>query len=158
MLYKELDIYRMCIDKLQMNTWWSLLKLRPFLGKLVSGVMAVLLGGQPSGLQCNFGGSPCRICDARVKDTKVHVLLYCEAMTLDRQNKLKVVIERMPQPMKNSYNDLNINEKLSFLLSGLKSNSTFEWPDVYEAIAQWVYCMYETRKIKYDYLDGLSDG
>ena len=78
MLYKELDIYRLSIDKLAMHAWWSLLRLRPNLGKQVSGTMAVLLGGQPSGLQSNFGGSPCGICDARVKDNNVHILLHCE--------------------------------------------------------------------------------
>ena len=158
MLYKELDIYRMCIDKLAMNAWWSLLKLRPYLGKQVSGVMAVLLGGQPSGLQCNFGGAPCRICDARVKDTKTHVLLYCEAMQRDREIKLNIVLDSMPPAMKNSCTNLNGNERLIFLLSGLKSNSTTEWPDVYEAIAHWVYSMYEKRKEKYDYLDEMGDG
>ena len=31
MLYKELDVYRLSVHKLEMNAWWSFLKLRPYL-------------------------------------------------------------------------------------------------------------------------------
>ena len=156
LLYKELDIYRDSIDGIEMNAWWSLLKLRPHLGKYASAVMAVLLGGQPSGLQCNFKGLSCLLCDSREKDDKKHVLLYCEALSYKRNSYLQIVFDKMPQAMLTSYKLLNENQKMTFLLSGLQSKSTTEWPDTYEAIVRWVYFSYATRKNMYDSLDAIN--
>ena len=62
-------------------------------------------------------------------------------------------MNRMPRAMLVSFEHLTENERLTFLLSGLQSRSTIEWPNVYESIAQWVYGLYKTRKIKYELLE-----
>ena len=84
----------------------------------------------------------------------VHVLLHCEALNSERQNEIEKIINAMPQGMQVSFYAMNDCEKIIFMLSGLKSKCTLEWPDVYEAIARWVYCMYELRKCMYDALGG----
>ena len=89
-------------------------------------------------------------------DNKSHILFHCQATHYERSRNLGQVLHKMPQAMSNSYQTLSENEKLVFLLSGLKSNSTAEWPDIYEAIARWVFAIYQTRKSKYDGMDGMT--
>ena len=87
-----------------MHAWWSLFKSRPKLGKAVSSVMAVLLGGQPSGMQSNFNHSPCNICCERAEDCSKHVLLHCSALNDIRKKYFEKIIDKMPSAMKMSFN------------------------------------------------------
>ena len=162
--YRQLDIYKESVNRIELHAWWSLLKLRPHLGKSVSSLMAVLLGGQPSGLQCNFSKSGCRICNSVLTDDCKHILLHCPGMTETRERNIELIRYNMPPAMLISYDKMNEYEQLVFLLSGLNSRSTSEWPDLYEAIAQWLYEIYRRRKQKYMLLeemiyvmDGLTD-
>ena len=78
-------------------------------------------------------------------------------MANERSKYLDNITDKMPKAMKDSYFSLDNNGKIIFMLSGLKSNTTREWPDIYEAIARWVYKMYEIRKDRNDSLDTVCD-
>ena len=55
----------------------------------------------------------------------------------------------MPFAMRNAYTHMNDHEKLVFLLSGMKVTCTAEWPELFQAIARWVYTMYGIRCTSY---------
>ena len=77
MFYKDLDMYRLSVQNIEPHAWWSVLRMRPYLNKYVASVMAVLMGGQPSGLQCNLSKSACRICNTYEIENVTHILLRC---------------------------------------------------------------------------------
>ena len=153
MLYRNLDAYSSCVRNIEMHAWWSVLKARPCLKKHVASVMAALLGGQPSGLQCNFSGTICRICHLRERDDVVHILFICPALQITRQQNIMYVIREMPLAMKATLLNCNAKERANFFLSGLQCRYTCEWIRLYESIARWVYSMYKIRKSHYDSLD-----
>ena len=55
--------------------------------------------------------------------------------------------------MLNEYNEMSIQSKCNFLLSGLNNSYVHEWSDLYAAIAQSVWDIYKCRDEKYKALD-----
>ena len=46
----------------------------------ISAVMAVLMGNQPKGLQCNFNNKLCRLCSVRDIDSAKHIIFTCDSL------------------------------------------------------------------------------
>ena len=119
--------------------------------------MGVLMGGQPSGKQI-FDGMSCKLCDKRVIDDPMHIILKCDALQLVRANSLDKLKEVMPQAMWLSFNVLMDEDKLSFIISAFNCDFTPEWQDIYIEVAKWIYITYKLRNELYDALATGSNG
>ena len=63
-----------------MHPWWKYVDKQPHMKRYVSALMAVLMGGQPKGLQCNFDSIKCKICSSGARDSPAHILFECTAL------------------------------------------------------------------------------
>jgi len=129
MMYSQLSLYVDSIQDIKLHPWWQFARLRPSFTKYVSCVIAVLQGGQPLGLQCNFESKICQICGLRQKDNHCHILFACLADDLLKETTL---------------------EKCRLLLSGLKCGFVCEWMDIYANISKFVFDIYHSRKLAYN--------
>ena len=108
------------------------------------------MGGQPRAMQKNFGKKLCYICDARVVDDPLHILLECDSLCNIRSDKLQSLYASMPRQMMTCFEEMTGIEKLRFLLSPLNCDYVAEWLHVYVAIANMVFSLYTTRAKLYD--------
>ena len=118
MLYSELDVYRNCVCHMGMHSWWQLARHKPNLTNLVSGVLAVLQGGQPRGMQCNFDSKACKLCDTAQRDNAQHVLFVCPGLDTVRFRAWDSVIRSMPDLLVVELRNSNIKTKWEIILSG----------------------------------------
>ena len=140
MLYPELDIYLDGIKHNAMSCWWSVTQACPYLRRQISAVLAVLMGGQPRGMQCNFSSSICSLCSGRESDSAGHILFQCEGLRDIREYWWNKFIESMPLAMVSSISAMVQREKLCFILSGLKCERIHPaWSEVMVNISKFVY-------------------
>lgn len=78
MVYSELGIYRACVLNTHMHLWWAPARQSPHLLRQISCILAVLLGGQPHGMQRNLGQTICKLYVFYVGET-VQSILYSSA-------------------------------------------------------------------------------
>ena len=124
---------------------------KPCLVNKISAVMAILMGNQPRGLQCNFNNKLCRLCSLRDLDSAKHILFTCDSLGEYRNLKLNEIYYLMPIGMQNSFNELSTEQKLVFFLSGMQCDVLIdEWTTVMIKICEFVYEIYRLRKTKYD--------
>ena len=120
-------------------------------------LMAVMMGGQVRGIQCNLGVRMCGLCNDRCRENPEHVLFECQILESFRDRAWSQVLSCMPRGMVSSIGCYNNGEKLRFLLSGLRCESVItEWQNIFEEVAIFVYAMYSHRKEKYDMLIGID--
>ena len=151
MMYSELSIYMKCVRSINVHVWWSLAKTRPNLIYKIAAILAVCMGNQPKGLQCNFNRKLCYLCDQRQLDSPKHILFECDAFAIYRFSKLKQIIECMPEGMRYSFRNISLDEKVILLLSGLHCEVYIkEWSNLMIEICEYVYEIYRQRKTKYD--------
>ena len=60
-MYGNLSYYRKVMTDIKMNIWWKLTGKLPIMIRMISGVLALLMGSQPSGL-CVKTTNLCMIC------------------------------------------------------------------------------------------------
>jgi hypothetical protein len=149
MLYSELRVYREVVTDIRLHTWWKVARDYPYLTRYVSCVLAVLLGGQPKGLQSNFGKSACRLCILNRKDTAQHILFECPSLEPAYSAEWRNVLLSMPYAMAETLRNANSRDKCVFILSGLSNSYIKEWVKIYETIAKFVYKIYVFRKQLY---------
>ena len=122
--------------------------------KLISGVKAVLMGSKPTPLQRNFDKKCCQICSHRDIDNASHIILKCNTLSTVRVKHFQTLSDSMPHAMLTCYQTMTDDEKLAFILSPLQCGFTYEWLNVYGAIANAVFGLYTARANAYDALLG----
>ena len=156
-LYPELNVYTDCVKNIAMSIWWRVARASTRLQKQISGTLAVMMGGQPRGIQCNLGVRMCGLCNDRCRENPEHVLFECQILESFRDRAWSQVLSCMPRGMVSSIGCYNNGEKLRFLLLGLRCESVItEWQNIFEEVAIFVYAMYSHRKEKYDMLIGID--
>ena len=151
MMYSGLSIYMKCVKTINMHVWWSLARVRPYLTYKISAVLAICMGNQPRGLQCNFNRKLCYLCHQRQLDSPKHILFQCDAFEIFRISKLNKIIGKMPDAMKESFRHSSQENKVILFLSGLNCDSYIdEWSDVMAEICEFVFEIYRQRKNRYD--------
>ena len=146
MLYPGLDIYLNVVSEIRMNAWWKFVQMYPHFMPKVSAVVSVIMNNQPRSMQCNFDSDICQLCVFRSIDSQSHILFHCEALHTIRQTYMSRLINSMPPAMVDSFNNLSMNEKLVFMLTG----TDVEFYDVMKNVANFVYALYQDRKRMYD--------
>ena len=149
--YSDLDMYLSIVTEIRPVVWWQFVQSYPTYLKKAAAVVAVLMGGQPKGLQCNFNSDTCKLCTDHALDNPTHVLFDCKALEEDREVMSSLLLQSMPHAMSTSYVELSINRKLRFLLAGAP-----DFYDVMKAISSYVYFLYESRKSMYDDIDMIN--
>ena len=122
----------------------------PNMTRKVSALMALLLGGQPTGLQRNIEGKRCQLCYSDTNDDVVHVLWACQALDKCRKPRWENVISTMPESMAQDIQQLQWNEITLCILSGLGKTYIPEWSKTYVEIVNFMYEMYLFRAKLYD--------
>ena len=115
--------------------------------------MSVLLGSQPTHMQCNLTSRLCRLCDYQVNEDVTHILIKCDRYDAERRTGLNSISSYMPDAMVSSFSNKNDEEKARFLISGLHNCYVHEWAQIYEAIVIFVWNTYKRRKDLYDEMD-----
>ena len=149
-MYKELTLYNDAVQDIVIHPWWKFARKKCNLVKETSAVMAVLLGGQPRGMQINIEQSRCNLCSQNENETNIHVLLKCTRLNLERTSLLRELKTSMPTAMAEDVNSMLPSQVCMFLLSGMNSQFIPEWINIYEKICKFVYNMYKTRRKLYD--------
>ena len=144
-------MYLSIVTEIRPVVWWQFVQSYPTYLKKAAAVVAVLMGGQPKGLQCNFNSDTCKLCTDHALDNPTHVLFDCKALEEDREVMSNLLLQSMPHAMSTSYVELSINRKLRFLLAGAP-----DFYDVMKAISSYVYFLYESRKSMYDDIDMIN--
>ena len=86
-------------------------------------------------------------------DGPVHILFECKSFINIRSNLWDSVLNSMPASMAYCVNLQNNDEKLDFIISGMKCETYVEeWSNIYYHIANFIYCMYKERAQQYDNL------
>ena len=142
-LYSKLTMYRNVLKDIGVIAWWKYAKINPCKLKQVSAAVALLLGAQPKGLQHNFGGHSCMLCGLYVNESSVHILFECNLMNEKRDHWLNTIRLLMPTAMVIGFDEMSVQSKCEFLLSGLNNCHVQECDVLYGAIA---VCMGENNK------------
>jgi len=79
-MYPNLSMYYKCITGPQIYSWWKYIDRHPNQNIYVRALMAILLGGQPKLLQCNFRCNSCKLCSSGSLEDTAHVLFVCPAL------------------------------------------------------------------------------
>ena len=145
MLYPELKVYMKVVNTIKPIIWWTYAQSHPHLVTKIAAVVALLCGNEPRGMQCNFDSKFCRLCECREKDDIEHILFRCSTLAVIRQDYYRKLIHSMPQGMRCSYEDMDVNNKIVFILSGMLT----EFDDVMTHIVVFIYEMYRERKRRY---------
>ena len=149
-MYSCLNVYNMSLTTIGMCVWWKLAKFNPRLVKKAACLMAVLCGGQPVKMQCNFESRMCKLCDMRARDDAEHNIMICPRFAPKRKLIMDVISTSMPPAMQDAFAQYNNATKLTFLLSGLGVDFTPEWHDTYKGVLMLVFELYKQRKELYD--------
>ena len=149
LLYPELHIYRECISGPQMHAWYKYLDNHPYMYSPVSSVMAVLHGGQPKGIQCNFQSKYCQLCTLRARESPAHVLFECPALQETRHSTWPRLLRTMPTAMSESIQAISNDEKVRQIISCYGGSYIPDWNEIYTSTAQMVQKMYITRHALY---------
>ena len=150
-LYRELAFYMTHMTDIKPLSWWCFTKKYPHLKRKVSCVVAVLLGGQPRGIQRNIDHKICKICYLRAAEDPAHILFKCPALAAKRETTWHRVLASMPLGMSRSLAEMPLQSMTEFILTGMKSESYIEeWDEIYLTIANFVFSMYNHRKDLYD--------
>lgn len=149
-LYGDLNIYSELVTSVKIHNWWIVTQKIPHIFKSLSSIMAILMGGQPNGLQRNFKSQSCQLCESNDKKDLIHILFNCSELNEVRTNNLTNLNKVMPRAMVEEFNGMNVAEKLKFLLSPLHSQYIAEWKDIYVEIAKFVNAIYSLRAKLYD--------
>ena len=109
------------------------------------------IGNEPKGMKCDFKRRLCFLCDARQAASPKHILFECDIFSSARTSKLKLIMDSMPNGMKNSFMSMDLDGKTTLLLSGLHCDKYVEeWSQLMINICEFVYDIYRQRKIIYD--------
>ena len=150
LLYHNLWLYSDLVQSVKLHTWWTVTQKLPHIFKQVSCVMAVIMGGQPRGLQRNFESSTCKLCTMNCTEDPLHVIFKCAELSDVRHNKMSKMYSCMPRAMYNDLLNMAELEKAHFILSPMRSKYIPEWNDIYMSIASMIFEIYEYRAKKYD--------
>ena len=146
MFYDDLNMYLEVVTDIKPIVWWSFVQSCPTFHRKAAAIVSILMGGQPKGLQCNFDSNVCGLCVERDRDDSAHILFVCDALQEERDVLTQQLINSMPVPMLSSYCDLSNVGKLKFMVSG----AAREFPSVMKCIANYIYALYQKRKLLYD--------
>ena len=145
LLYRRLSPYYNTLSKISIISWWQFAKSNPCKLKQVSAVVALFLGTQPKGLQHNFKGRYCITCGLNQPECFLHTLFECSAMNGIRCRHLNDIKSLMPPAMLHDFEASSIQNRYTFLISGLNNCYVQEWDSLYGAIAQFVWEIYKFR-------------
>ena len=148
-MYDSLKYYRMSVTSIKLHPWWDIAKHLPHLQHKISSLMSVLMGGQPIKLGCNFDSAYCKICRSRNVESVLHIMFGCPELGIERFASLEKVRNSMLPAMRESFDNMIVEDKLIFLLSAMNSSYTAAWSDLYRDIVNFVDKMYQTRFSKY---------
>ena len=152
LLYSSLDIFRNATKSINMNCWWIFSKASPLTTNKVSSLMAVMMGGQPSGYQQNFSRDACTLCDSQSYDNVIHVLFDCDKLSQMRCQLYQKLIASMPQALSEDFHNMTKREKLILMFSGYGQTYIPEWRNLYMNTAAYVDSLYKLRSNAYDAL------
>ena len=154
-MYQNLSFYSDMVHSVNMHTWWVVARKLPHIFKQISCLMAIVMGGQPRGLQRNFDKSKCKLCSANCKEDPQHIIFNCNELQEVRNTKLLEMYSVMPKSMVNNMLDMTVSQQAMFILSPLRSLYIPEWNDIYVSIASLIFEIYKCRAMKYDLQDQL---
>ena len=148
-MYSKLKIYNISVKEIKLHPWWEVVKIFPYMFKKVSAVLSVLMGDQPRGLQI-FDQLRCQICHDYKVDCAFHVLFECVTLEDIRNPLLCKISDSVPECEKVAYEAMNVNDKMSWLLSGFVPKYSDLYNGCYKNTANFVYYMYHRRFLIYD--------
>ena len=146
-LYRDLELLRKSVNRIIMHAWWKFQSENPTWFRPVSSVVALLIGVQPYNFQCNIDKKFCQLCSLRCKDDNKHILMGCVNLAQVRYKYFSEVKDAMPIAMKNALTEMNIDDQLYFIVSGLQCDYNKKWSNIYKAIAKFVCEIYRKRKL-----------
>ena len=151
LLYRNLACYRDCVQYKKLNVWWNCVRKSSNAFKDVSCVVALLCGTQPSGYGVNFGSRRrCNLCCDYATETLEHILFECASL-VTRQPSIDNMLDCMPTGMRDSFLAMNNQAKVTFILSGLGSETYLhEWQKIYLSASKFIHDLYRERLNKYN--------
>ena len=148
-MYPQLDDYYKCLSGPRMNIWWKYVDKHPNMNSYVRTLMAVLMGGQPKGLQCNFVSNVCKLCTTGAMETPAHVMFACPALQDTRNNTWPRLLHAMPNAMAESMTNSTDIDRFGQMLSCYGGSYIDEWEGVYSQTVKMVHQMYRARYESY---------
>ena len=132
-----------------MWVWWRHLQFFPHNAFKVRVLVRLLCGqsclGESKSRYCN--SSPiCQMCDRNVIESTIHFLFECVAFQDTRQLLWNNVIRYAPNAMCLELENMNSKKKCVFIMTGLHGSYIREWSDLYEAILNFCFKMYQQRR------------
>lgn len=157
-LYNNIVLFIECVTSVSVSVWWSVSRCWPKLTKATRVIMRLLCGQH--GLATNtlryrskgntehspVRSNVCTLCDIGVPETVEHFLFCCcrhDTLRTELLRKLNLLL--LPN-MYRHMESLNTKGKTVFLLSGMGENFIWEWMDIYQSIAMFVFNMYIVRQ------------
>ena len=148
-MFKNLDYYMNTIEDIQVLSWWKFVRKKPAKIRQTSCIVALFLGTQPRGMQCNYSGI-CVLCDERQQETPEHVLLRCRHYDEARLHYLNAIRSYMPPAMQREFDSMTINKQCQFLISGFNNSYIEEWDSLYAEVVDFAWHMYRYRHQSYE--------
>ena len=144
-LYKGIDVYISNVKTIEMHAWWHAAHINPRMTKQFAVIMALLMGSQPVGMQCDIGRNMCSLCEEQVTPNSYHVIFVCKSLKEIQNSSLEQILHCMPTGMQIEFIRMHKEEKLRFLLSAFYIKFTIEWFNLYEVVALEVTKIYKER-------------
>ena len=137
----------------RMHAWWKYVDRHPNMNVYVRALMAILMGGQPKSLQCNFNCNICKLCSSGATESPAHVLFACPALQDTRDCTWTRLLQAMPNAMAESMTNSSATNRVGQLLSCYGGIYIHDWDDVYQHTAKMVYDIYSARYEAYKRID-----
>ena len=154
LIHPKLDIYLQCVTNIAMHPWWVVARAAPHVTTKVSKTMALVMGCQPRGLQCNFDQRLCQICDMYEPDNTLHILFKCPAHRDIRSLLWNRLLQSMPTPMARDIMAIPDWNRIICMLSGYGPKYIPEWREIYINTLTFIVDIFERRAHLYKAIPG----
>jgi hypothetical protein len=151
MLYKNLGLFLQCIPQIELWSWWTFAFKRPDKVQCCRIIARLLYGEsclRDHTYKFNDAQSKCCInCDMFIPQTAGHMLFECTHHALvDERNKwITTMQEICPKALYENIQLMQKDEKVEFILAGMRIQYMDEWENIYACLAEFIYGMYKVN-------------
>ena len=149
MMYKSLGNYTNSIQQVAMWFWWKYTKIRPEQTFKCKTIMRMVTGetcfnSNVYRFGSSRGSTICQLCDKYVSESVHHVICECTFHQDTRERYWSVVEQVSPINLANA---MKSGDTIQLMFSGFnQSKITTEWIEMYDAVIEFLYNMYECRR------------
>ena len=143
-MYIKSVLFVKCVTKVKMWPWYIHASRYPELAKHCTTLMRILLGMETESTDYKN----ISLCDCEYNQVKTveHILFVCKKLKSSREHYWKSVVKLAPKRLFDDLNDMSVNSKTIFLISGFGGTYVPEFHLLYTAVLMYIIQMIKCSK------------